>query len=207
VDKTKENRLRKLFVEAIETLRILTQCFDNGNKPIAKEIAVKLRVLLYDNGRSNRSLLGQLGIKNKLQYINTAQVLHPDNLLPSPGFVEYYITSTNSQYKAPLGDVPPPQQNSYLEFDNWWRDKVLKDIFGNILSREDMIKILANKEGGAHVHPQGVKAYIDITESNSLGLVSIGENGVKKSFENAVIEESVRQIAYEFLRTIEVAHY
>ena len=57
--------------DQIELLKLDAANYDAGREIVAKSLAVKLRILLHDTTNS-KSLLGQLGKKNK-QFYDTAQ--------------------------------------------------------------------------------------------------------------------------------------
>ena len=71
---------------------LLASCkeFDKGSFAEAKRLATTLRVLLHDTSQS-KSLLGLLGIKNQLNYLNTATPYDSSNLLSHHGLVGLMI--------------------------------------------------------------------------------------------------------------------
>jgi hypothetical protein len=170
-------------------------------------MAVKLRVLFHDTPHSV-SLLKQLGVKDSFKYVNTADPIHPDNLYPSWGLIIAHLQtkqngSNIAEYEAPLDNIPPYKLGRYLGFDDWWSNTIMKDIKGNEFSRQDLVMLLANKEGGADVDPMPDKKYNEITEEHTLlGVAQFPEDSAR-SLDGRPLEESVRQIVYEALKTFD----
>jgi hypothetical protein len=114
-----------------------------GDYDEAVRLAVSLRVLLHDTGRSH-SVLGQLGWKLRLEYVNS---LRPLEL--APGIVAVLGTDTgqhvgeafglvalraddmgNLRYVAPLAEAAPSPLSETvipptLSFEEWWTENVL----------------------------------------------------------------------------------
>jgi hypothetical protein len=84
--------------------------FDQGHKDEAMRLATIIRTLVHDTGASH-SLLGQLGVKETISYLDTSEPIDPRNLLPTIGLavvkVEAGPRETLGSYIAPLGDIGP----------------------------------------------------------------------------------------------------
>src|SRR5439155_3012869 len=80
--------------------------FDQGHKDEAMRLATIIRTLVHDTGASH-SLLGQLGVKETISYLDTSEPIDPRNLLPTIGLalvkVEAGPRETLGSYIAPLG--------------------------------------------------------------------------------------------------------
>jgi hypothetical protein len=80
--------------------------FDGGAEDEAIRLAQIIRVLLHDTSASH-SLLGQLGVKETISYLDTSEPLDPANVLSTAGLVEIRVesgpTETVGSYVAPLG--------------------------------------------------------------------------------------------------------
>lgn len=91
--------------------------FDQGHEDEAIRLAQIMRVLLHDTAASH-SLLGQLGVKETLSYLDTSEPIHPLNLLPTMGLVEARVFESDSglvgKYAAPLGGDPEPVSSTAL---------------------------------------------------------------------------------------------
>ena len=191
--------------EQLEFLAASAGSFDAGFDGEAKRLATVIRVLLHDTG-SSASLLGQLGVKEGLAYVDTAEPINPRNLAPTPGLVIMRMTSgEGGRYAAPLDNRPFPRQ-SPKDFAPWWTAPVTKDGRGNVFSRRDYILTVSNKEGGAHVDHKLDEKYAALSRENALGwmYVEVDERGVEVSrpFDTNPALPSVRQIAFEIAETL-----
>jgi len=194
------DELQKHLQDNIGFLKASCASFDNGFLGEAKRLATTIRVLLHDTTKS-KSLLGLLGIKNSLKYVNTANRYDSSNLPAHHGLVGIRIGTGVTGYWAPLGDGPPPRYSRQpCTFDEWWNEPIIVDKRGGVFTRSDLVLFLANKDGGAHVDPQLDKAYAELTRSNSIGwMVSNGSDARPLS---DIELHSVRQIAYEFIQSL-----
>ena len=68
-------RLLANLEEQIDFLRTSCALYDEGKEHEAKRIALSVRVLVHDTG-AGESLLGQLGVKDKQEFVDTSQTLH-----------------------------------------------------------------------------------------------------------------------------------
>jgi len=84
-------------------------------------------------------------------------------------------------------------------FDDWWSG-VLTDFADNVLSRERLINIAANQDGGAHVDPGIDEDYAGLSRDNGLGLLQATAAG-EIPMPNPV-PATIRQIAHEVLKTL-----
>lgn len=198
VDQTQEE-LKQHLSDNIRFLRASAAAFDGGFFGEAKRLATTIRVLVHDTGNSH-SLLGLMGIKEQLAYVNAANVHDPSNLLSHHGLVGFRFGPEGARYFAPLGDGPPSRQRPKASFSEWWGEKVIVDNAGGVFTRKDLVLALANKDGGAHVDPKLDATYAALTRNNSLGWVASDANGERPMGD--VELHSVRQIAYELLQTL-----
>ncbi len=163
VTRTKE----ELFCEACVQLKFLkNECanYDAGDLDYAKQIAAKLRVLLYDT-KSSQSVLRQLEryfFFQRPDFIDLSTV-HGD--LPNKGKTNFVRASLCQfqlihQPDSPLILTPKPlsvKENTRYPmraFKTWWEnlDVVLVDN-RHFLSRKKVITVVTNTDGGAHVDP------------------------------------------------------
>ncbi len=194
------NELNGHLSDNIGFLKASCQSFDAGFVGEAKRLATTIRVLLHDTNNS-RSLLGLLGKKNSISYLNTATPYDSRNLLAHHGLVGFRIGPQGAGYWAPLGDGPPTRyENPRIGFDAWWNEQVIVDGAGENFTRRDLVLTLANKDGGAHVDPELDVKYVALTRGNSLGWVASDGNGQRPLSDVELF--SVRQIAYELLESL-----
>jgi len=185
-------------------LRASAAAFDAGFEAEAKRLAVVLRVLLHDT-KTSASLLGQLGYKARLRFTDTAARLNPANLVSSSGLTYMKMEAgVGATWSAPLDDLSPAHEHPASPFGPWWTTPVLKDQFGEMWSRSDMVLALSNQDGGAHVDPALDERYHRLARENSMGWTNVTPVG-EQPMNHSPVLTSVRQIAHEVIRTLEQA--
>lgn len=194
VNQSSDDLNNHLF-EQIQFLRASSNSYDSGFTGEAKRLATVIRTLVHET-RESQSLLGQLEIRNKIHYYNTA--------IPQSQFGLTGIkTSTNgissyTEYVAPLDNGGPlRKERPWILLPEWWDAmKVLYD--GQAyFTRKKLVLSLVNKDGGAHVDPQLDEAYANLSRNNTLNVFHDG--APVKGVELA----SVRQIAFELCRSLQ----
>jgi hypothetical protein len=187
--------------EQINFLRSSAKSFDDGYEGEAKRLAVVIRALLHDTDRSV-SLLNQLGME-EMSFYDTAIDYRPENLLSAHGLIMMRMGQDGAKYIPPLDDGPPSRyMNGKVPFDEWWSKTVIADLHGSRFSRGDLILSVSNKDGGAHMDPHLDEAYVDLTRNNSLGWEYQIDREEKKELSSQPELASIRQIAYEVLRSL-----
>ncbi len=118
------------------------------------------------------------------------------------GLVSTDFNKGQIRYKAPLDGSTKTQgrANKFVPFNEWWKETILDDRRGIEFTRERLIRVMANQDGGAHVDP-GIDAdYIALNETYGWKLqTNEGEDEPLKD----VNLHSVRKIAYELKISIE----
>lgn len=187
-----------------ELLRNAAERYDQGSEAEAKNLALRIRVLVHDGSGSGSSLLGQLGVKERLPYLDTALAEHPpEAIVRHAGLCMIRATlgpGGSSRYIAPLDRLSVDRQHPPAAFIDWWRDPVLIDGRGNSFSRRGFVLAVANTDGGAHVDQTLSPAYAALTRQGSLGF---RPGAAEDPLFTHVALPSVRQIAYELERTLE----
>lgn len=185
-------------------LRSACRSFDEGSHPEAQNIALRLRVLLHDT-RASHSTLGQLGVKDRLPYLDTNGAEGP------PGVIQLgsglCIISANfspdggtSRYAAPLENLAPDRVHPPQAFADWWSVPIVDDDHGRPISRRQFVLWLANEEGGAHVATDVDGTY---TELSTAGVSRFAPpEGGDPRFRD-LVAPTVRQIAYEVESTLD----
>ncbi len=196
-----KDELKKELVEQLQLLEHACTVFDSGMEAAGKYIALTLRLLLHEH-RHSRGLLHQLGMRDKIVFIDTAGPLSPRNLLPECNLVALRMTGQEARY-IPVGKPPRPERK--LAFAKWWNIEVLKDTEGRKFSRGELIRHVADTDGGAHVDPLLDEAYMAISRSNSLGWV-FTNGDIERALEGRAELVCMRQIAYEVLGSIKHCH-
>lgn len=105
------------FHESLDFLNASAASFDGGFFSEAKRLAVTIRVLVHDSERS-KSLLGLLGLKTGMGFLNTAHPHDQRNLLGYHGLVGIQLGAEGNRYFAPLNQRP----SKYVFFPDWWNE-------------------------------------------------------------------------------------
>lgn len=193
--------------EQIQFIKKSATDFDNGDITEAKRIALHIRTLVHDT-KNTTSLLSQLGIKEKILYLNSA-LPYSSSIISHIGLVYLKCTNTTngiiSNYSPFLNNGPPIKKDR-INFLEWWeKNIVLTDQKENQFTRKDLILNVADKDGGAHVDGKINKAYAELSRQNSVGfvLVTTKQNQPEKREPIKYIElASIRQVAFELLESI-----
>jgi hypothetical protein len=191
--------LRRHLHEHLGFLRSSAASFDAGVLGEAKRLAATTRVLLHDTKQS-KSLLGQLGVKGSLRYLDTAYDYNPKNLLGHHGLVGMQLGPAGATYWAPLGTRKPELPSKFVSFPDWWNKLVIVDRHRARFVRRDLVLALANMDGGAHVDPALDEAYALLTRANSIGWQAFDNKGTHALADVELY--SVRQIAHELIESI-----
>ena len=203
---------RDLFLEKLsEQCLIIQDCsklFDEARTHMALPLATSLRVLLHSTQKSVGLLMAHGDIDN-LSFLNT-NTFSPTNLLASCGLLSI-VAQVNengvvqTQYCPFLSNYPPIAKES--DFNDWWNEVILKTKGGSTKTRAQIIKMIANKDGGAHVEndEKEIQKLHKVKDGSSIGW-EVEQNGVMTPIDTNIAYASLRQIAYEVLCTI-AKHY
>lgn len=214
------DELREHLREQIGFLRDSCVRFDEGKTAYAKQASLHLRVLLHDT-RASRSLLGLLGKKSKMRFLDTAGQMLESNLATSanlvimrmsivdesgnvePNFIpvlDDYQHRTHLNRPTAFGKTREQAAGRALAFDEWWGLSVVRDDARKEFSRRQLVLALCNQDGGSHIDSEVDAAYHRLSRSNSLGYAAFG-GGNETAF-GSPVPGSIRQIAHEVLRSI-----
>jgi len=126
-------------------LRSSARAYDDGDAVEAVRIAIVIRVLCHDTGKS-ASLLGQLGVKDQMQLVTTAGTLSSSEQQQ----LDYAELLGGMTFGANPTYNPIPAGAPTIACPDWWEQPVfLRD--GKLISRKLVVLSAANKDGGAHV--------------------------------------------------------
>lgn len=182
--------------------------FDSGNPAEAKRLALCLRLLLHDAGGS-KSLLGQLGELQSLEFLDTANEFEPSAHSQSPCLLGMKNVPPIGIVFVPFVQLDSPRGDRRRPFGEWWDQQVVAaDMAQHTFTRRDFVLNLADKEGGAHVDPELPPTYAELVRRNSLGWVRMKEDD-ERSREpmGSPVAASVRQIAHEVVETLRSLPY
>jgi hypothetical protein len=202
----REGELLAALRDQRELLRNAGERYDGGSDTEAKNLAVRLRVLLHDGGRNSRSLLGQLEIKENLPYLDTTPAENPPEA-PSfhGGLCMVHATlgpegAGSSRYVPVLdkrASLPPHPPQAFVD---WWSNRVISDDQGRPVSRRDFVLWLADQDGGAHVDGAIGETYAGLAREG-IAIFQPGA-GDDPRFKD-LVAPSVRQIAFEIEKTLD----
>lgn len=185
--------------EQAHFIKASSDAYDNGHEIEAKRIALAIRILVHDTN-SSHSLLKQMNKKTQIQYIDSTL---DGSLMSAHALVGMRITNKSGQ-KSGYSPRLDRYKDKYkkIAFDTWWNQIVCKDKHGNTLSRQNLILIMANKDGGAHVDSKISTAYEGLKYDNAMGWTFT--NGSKQGPLEDMLYASVRQIAYELIESLKL---
>lgn len=166
------------------------QQFDKGIENEARRIATSLRVMFHETSRSH-SLIKQTGLKHNFLLWSSGGLYTPSNLLSSWVLLELEVNESGLYYK-------PLSTNNirtfFLGYEDWWNEIIFDDK-KNVFTRKDIVRYVANQDGGAHVDMKLDEKYAELVKHNSLGWTDGDGNPVK----NNPAYVAIRQIAKEVL--------
>jgi hypothetical protein len=184
------------YQRKIEQLARHALRFDEGEDNF-DEMAIILRVLTIDKpSTQSRSILSTLGIAIKIRVLSTCAPFNPNNLLPTNGLVIQRINSEGASYVAPLGDSV--HGGHLLNVDDWLNEIVIK-AREFVFSRAEIIKTIANGEGGAHFDREYNEGHYQLAYANAFGWSILFPDGTIENFGDP-FPAAIRQITYEVLK-------
>lgn len=199
--KSKED-LEKEFQYNLNSLQSSCESYDNNNDFSAIDIATRLRVLLYDNGRNNNSLFKHMDLKG-IKFLDTADKIIEDNAMPSECLV-YISQDENLEFIKYYPNLEMSPEHRFIDFEPWWSQTVYRDDEKRF-SRSDIVLSIADKDGGAHSDSKIPKDYYEFSRKGSGATTTYTINGVPvgdtKNMDNLHFA-SLRQIAYEVIETL-----
>lgn len=206
------DRLMALLAEQCDFLAASAARFDAGYEHEWKRLAVGLRILLHDTSAS-ASLLGQLGVKDRLDFLDSDARREPEPGKQAAyprgwpvGFVGTRLGIGSGASFFPMLDHDLGSPRGRLHFAEWW-DKRLLDSPGSSehWRRRDFVLGAANKEGGAHVDPAPPAWWTELRDGIWVGAATTaGPDGSPVPMAT-LVPAVIRQIAYEVLTTLEEA--
>lgn len=188
--------------DQVEFLQSSGAAFDAGQTSEAKRLSTAIRILVHDTGVS-KSLLGQLGVKDDLLFVDTKIPLPTPT---EPGMIMVDMMNTglagihmgeDSPYFAGLENR---DRFDSKPFEEWWTTSIINDPRGNQFGRRELVLGLAHTDGGAHVDPELEEAYAELSRDNSLGLTFYQND--ERLPDTSPVPANVRQIAFEVEKTI-----
>lgn len=192
--------------------------FDEGKHVVAKPMATTLRVLLHSNPnpRSNsRALLDQLGLRTG-RWRNVAQSGHPcEHKIPCT-VIGFYISMVvgGADRSACCTPILKGLDDGLRRtpFAAWWTEPVAYNSdSGKVFSRMDIVRHVADTDGGAHVDSALDDSYAAFRSGDFLSVRAAwrpGSVGISLSREQGTpipgaAWAAVRTIAHETLISLQ----
>jgi hypothetical protein len=198
--------------EQLEMLSHACEGFDAGRMVLGKQIATVLRTVLYAPAhRGNRRtlpLLLQAGLAQAYFFetsvsIETGQYAvftgptgPPSNKVPVCALAGVRFGREKAAFFAPLDSI----RGRWTSYPNWLNRIILRDRYLHTATRLDLIKLIADTDGGAHVDAAIPSHFADWKDGVSLGWHYIAADGTKTYLQQIELH-TMRQLAHEILRT------
>lgn len=211
-----EDEVRGAAQEQVALLVSAARAFDSGDSLQYLNMAVRLRVLLHHNPESrSHALLHQVGILDRPIFIASGADFEPENALPSSSTLTV-IRMSGSEGTALVprfSDIAEcfPRKHLPLHiqihrmthgivvrsggrgrtFDDWWSHPVIQNVERHQFSRSQLVKNVANADGGAHVDPTLTERHYALTRGNSMQMF-FGDEPMESP-----VPAAIRQITWE----------
>jgi len=159
-----DGELEQHYKEQLEMLADRCDAYYAGKVHEAKSAAAILYILLCDKGGSQKSLLGQLGLKTERRFLDSR--------------VRNQLSLNSAKGAWPWTVVPlkPYREKDLVDFEDWWQQE-FHAWFGNVtFRREELVEAIRHKEGGGHVAELTLDKIAAVRRSRSGWHRSIKEN-------------------------------
>jgi hypothetical protein len=192
--------------------------FDEGNDVVAKPMATTLRVLLHSNSNPksrSRALLDQLGIRAG-RWRSVAHPGHPRDRMFASTIWSFSATMVvgSSEHKARCMPIlrGPDEGLRRVLFPTWWTEPVAYNRdSGKVFSRMDIVRHVADTDGGAHVDDSLDDSYAALRSGDFLSVraqwgphfVGIGSDPKQGAPIAGAVGAAIRTIAHETLVTLQ----
>jgi len=147
----------------MEMLADRCDAFYHGKVHEAKSAAAVLSTLLSERGQ--KSLLGQLGLKLKHRFLDSR---HRNGLCRNSARGSWPVTV------MPFSKAY--REQDLVDFDEWWGQTFQVWYRDIIVTREDLVSLIRNKEGGGHVDPKTVAKLAAVRQARSGWQRQVTEN-------------------------------
>ena len=218
VERTKEELLEDLHTQ-INFLIDECKEYDFGKLDYHKKIAITLRILLH-NTQYSQSLCNQLTsafVFNMPDFLDISSLHGKFEGEAQNNYVRSSVCIYNIQHyeaSSMWAEPLPIRMNTsskyrFYAFKSWWNMPVML-VHKDVLTRKDVVRLIANQDGGAHIDPSMdmVLAKLKRSTANPLKLSIEMKNGTIKTYWvqlDKMLSAAVRTIAEETLYMLE--HY
>jgi hypothetical protein len=171
----KEDLWNAFFAQRL-SLTLSISSFDTGMMFEAARIANAIFLLVGRGMRNHVSILDQLELQDKIKFIasngehttgSPLAVIRLVNISPDNWMIEAEPTGRGYFEPKPL------------QFNDWWQQKIL-DSDGTKLTRNDLVRIIRDKDGGSHYDPEVTDPKARSLLEGNLGLYYQSGDGVRR---------------------------
>lgn len=218
--------LEKQLERQISFLERSCKAYDEGAFDEAIRIATTIRTLVH-NTQNSHALLSQMGIQEKLSFVDTGTYRHlldtflsewvkrehPGSSIATRSPSDVGLVEAGKAGEGRVGWYAPlrllrhhpnsPLSNgtrSISTFNSWWTDPLIESSKLKSFSRSQLTLIMANQDGGAHVDPELDADYQDLC-LDPLMQAEYGINSQSKSIEDDVLD-IIHNVAFASIRQI-----
>lgn len=190
--------LKVKLIEQIELLDKSLTAFFDGDKNEIFRVAVILRVLLHDTNQST-SLFRQLGLDKNFWVFNLAKEYNKSDITTRSLLLDIALNPQIHRW-LPRTHIEN-QKTPRIPLQEWWKQPIIVNgvlDHGKNYTRKDIVCLLSNLEGGAHIGTNFPEHYYNMTRNNSTGWF-FNVNGKTYDIGNDLFIYSCASIAFEFL--------
>lgn len=183
----------------IRRIRKLSADFDSKDLIDPGSMAQQQRLLFIEPSvrSGGRSVMNLIGVTNAQRILSTVPQKISERTISSIGFLGLRFSEGEANWYAPVGDTKGAQ--NLLTTEKWLEEPIFKT--GSItFTRLKLIKVIADKEGGAHLDPSIDPEYYEIARGNGAGWTFFF--GDKEEIPlGDLFPAMLRQLCYEVLMT------
>jgi hypothetical protein len=160
----------ELLTEQVDFMIEACEKYDQGKFNSAKLLATHIRTIVHQT-KSSTSLITHLEKQNSMKFYNTSFM--PKNAVYFLSMVFMCVLGkkdeTNKIVPEPIFlPIFKPKEyhgNRWVDFSDWWNKKVI--ISDHLtFTRSEMIRFMANQDGGTHIDDEVVEKYYKISKAN-----------------------------------------
>ena len=190
--KVTQKELLEQWNRQVHFIERSVKAFDQGDEAEALRIALAFRILFHETNKSH-SLLKQLRRDESYLFYSNMGLYSPGNLLSSWGLLTLQVSEEGPKWLPGL-NRQPNERFFLMQFYDWWNEIIFDDK-RHCLTRADIVRHIADTDGGAHVDGYLNESYAALTKNNSLGV----EDYCGRQPRNNPAYQSMRVLAEEFL--------
>lgn len=196
-----DGEIKNRFDEQLKYLSYAASGYDNGDHSLIKMATPALRSLFLEQ-KFGKTLIEQLKIGLKAPFQSSVAFGPKTVLFSGPVFVGWQISQSQPKLTAeylPACYQPTAPRSHSISLENWWSGRlvILND---KSITREMLVRYVANQDGGAHVDPELNEEYDNLLR----GLYSwtYSQFSIEIQVEDLHLA-LVRQVVHETIRSFQ----